>query len=81
MLSLSWLLLVTAIVAAALALERIRRLSKRLERLRESYWDLRYEFGQLQARVNRLDPQQPDRSPSPQPAGINSFVPLSSLKR
>jgi hypothetical protein len=82
LLSLSWFLVGAAVVVAALALERVRRLSKRLERLRESYWDLRYEIGQLQTRVNRLDPEQPDRSPSPQPGGgINTFVPLSSLKR
>ena len=81
LLSLSWFLVGTAIVVSALALERVRRLSKRLERLRESYWDLRYEIGQLQTRVNRLDPEQTDRSPSPQPGGINTFVPLSSLKR
>ena len=38
---------------------KARRLAKRLERLTESYWELRYEHGQLRARVNRLDPEQP----------------------
>jgi hypothetical protein len=72
-----------AFVAAAVALERARRLSKRLERLRESYWDLRYEFGQLQARVTRIEAERDDHAPAapaPAPAATN-FVPLSSLKR
>jgi hypothetical protein len=80
-LTLSWFLLGTAIIVAAMAFERARRLSKRLERLRESYWDLRYELGQLQARVNRLDPERPDRSRTAQAGQIDAFVPLSSLKR
>ena len=75
-----WVLVGAALLTAAIAVERTRRVSKRLERLRESYWDLRYEFGQLQARVNRLEAERADQSPAPQPAGTN-FVPLSSLKR
>jgi hypothetical protein len=81
LLTLPWFLLGTAILVAAMAFERARRLSKRLERLRESYWDLRYELGQLQARVNRLDPEQTDRSGAIQQGEISAFVPLSSLKR
>jgi hypothetical protein len=80
-LTLSWFLLGTAIIVAAMAFERARRLSKRLERLRESYWNLRYELGQLQARVNRLDPEHPDRSRAAHAGQIDAFVPLSSLKR
>jgi hypothetical protein len=58
-----WLLSGIAIAVALIALAKARRLAKRLERLTESYWELRYEHGQLRARVNRLDPEQP-----PQPA-------------
>ena len=43
-----------AILAAAAALVRARRLSRRVERLSESYWELRYEHGQLSARLARL---------------------------
>jgi uncharacterized protein YlxW (UPF0749 family) len=71
----------TALLAAAVALERARRVSKRLERLREAYWDLRYEFGQLQARLNRLEAERADRPAAVQPAAATNFVPLSSLKR
>ena len=79
-----WVLAVAALLTAGLALARIRRAAKRLERLQESYWDLRYELGQLQARVNRLESNGTPAStpaPSPQTAGQAAFVPLSSLKR
>ena len=69
-----------ALVALA-ALLKARRLAKRLERLTESYWELRYEHGQLRARVNRLDPDQPVAPEPAAPAGATHFVPLSSLKR
>ena len=57
-------------------------LPARLERLTESYWELRYEYGQLRARVSRLEPDQAAAAPRPPaPAGSTAFVPLSSLKR
>jgi hypothetical protein len=80
LLSLPWLLLAAVLILAALVFERLRRLSKRLERLTESYWDLRYELGQLQSRVNRLGPEQPS-APAPPPPGTSAFIPVSSLKR
>ena len=83
---LHWLVTAVAVLAGGLALVRARRASRRLERLSESYWELRYEHGQLSARVARLE-----GSPSP-PAeqgtaggggdgGKLAFVPLSSLRR
>jgi len=70
-----------AILAALAALLKARRLAKRLERLTESYWELRYEHGQLRARVQRLDPEpQGTAAPAGPPAATN-FIPLSSLKR
>ena len=79
-----WLLTGVALIVAAVAWVRARRLAHRLERLAESYWELRYEHGQLQARVNRLDPEEAQRANAPVPdprAGTVAFVPLSSLKR
>ena len=79
-----WVLSGAALATAAAALLKARRVAKRLERLTESYWELRYEHGQLQARVNRLDPEEAQRSSAPVPdprAGAVAFVPLSSLKR
>lgn len=75
-----WVVVGAVFLVAAVAVERARRLSRRLERLKESYWDLRYEFGQLQARVTRLEAERSDQAPATPPAASN-FVPLSSLKR
>ena len=63
---------------------RARRVARRLERLTESYWELRYEYGQLRARVTRLEPAAPEPEAASDPArqsGATAFVPLSSLKR
>ena len=71
---------------ALVALWRARGAAKRLERLSESYWELRYESGQLKARVTRLEVETGLREPSPDPEGqqptaATTFVPLSSLKK
>ena len=77
-----WLLTGAAVVLAGAAFAKARRLAKRLDRLNETYWDLRYEHGQLRARVNRLDPEKPPPEPeAAAPGGGTTFVPLSSLKR
>jgi len=74
-----------ALIVAVAALAKARRLAKRLERLTESYWELRYEHGQLRARVNRLDPETSSSGAGadlpPVTSGATAFVPLSSLKR
>ena len=75
-----WLLTGAAVVLAGVAFVAARRQSRRLERLTESYWELRYEHGQLRARVNRLDPEQQAAADAPEPPAAN-FIPLSSLKR
>jgi hypothetical protein len=78
-----WLLTGAAVLLALAAFAKARRLAKRLDRLTESYWELRYEHGQLRARVNRLDPEQQPPAPEgggPAP-GATTFIPLSSLKR
>ena len=76
-----WLLTGVALLAALTSWAKARRLAKRLERLTESYWELRYEHGQLRAHVNRLDPEKPAADEPAIPAGTTAFVPLSSLKR
>ena len=67
-------------IAAFAAFLRARRLSRRLERLAESYWELRYEQGQLSARVGRLEASAEPQNPAT-PGGTAAFVPLSSLKK
>ena len=91
MLTLHWLLTVTAVLVALIALARARRATRRLERLTETYWELRYDHGQLRARVAKLDPENnvnnvndPEtagQSDAPGKPGGTTFVPLSSLKR
>ena len=83
--SVQWLLIGAALLFAVGAFLRARRVARRLERLTESYWELRYDHGQLRARVARLDPDAGAPSPTPgeptQQSGATQFVPLSSLKR
>jgi len=81
LLTLLWLLTGAAVLAAAAAYAKARRLARRLERLTESYWELRYEHGQLRARINRLDPEPTSRPEEPAARAGATFVPLSSLKR
>jgi hypothetical protein len=86
LLTFHWLLTVAAVVVATVALIRARRANKRLERLTETYWELRYDHGQLRARLDRLEPQAPASQTDGQSAqaaksGNVQFVPLSSLKR
>jgi hypothetical protein len=80
LLTLLWLLSGSALILAGAALLIVRRQSKRLERLTESYWELRYEHGQLRARVQRLDPE-PQGGAAPADPPATNFIPLSSLKR
>ena len=85
MLTLSSIFAGLAALVAVLALWRARGAAKRIERLSESYWELRYESGQLKARVTRLEVETGLREPSPDPEGpqpaATTFVPLSSLKK
>ena len=84
MLTFSGLLTVAAIVIAIAALLRARRATRRLDRLSESYWELRYEAGQLKSRLSRLEMatgvRAADEHPAQQPV-TTAFVPLSSLKK
>jgi hypothetical protein len=74
-----------ALVLAGAALMKARQTAKRFDRLSESYWELRYEYGQLASRLGRLEPRDAAHAPGPDvpvPArGSTTFVPLSSLKR
>jgi hypothetical protein len=89
LLTLLWFTSGAAVLVALVAFFRARRVARRLDRLTESYWELRYEYGQLRARIGRLDapasqdeplPEQ-TRATAPREAGQIAFVPLSSLKR
>jgi hypothetical protein len=78
---LQWFTTGVAMLLALLALLRARTLSRRLERLSESYWELRYEHGQLRSRIAQLEnPAAAQHAREPSEAGV-AFVPLSSLKK
>ena len=83
MLIMQWVAIAAAAVVALAALLRARALSRRLERLSESYWELRYEHGQLRSRLTQLEaPGAAARTvPEPVATAQTAFVPLSSLKR
>ena len=77
-----------AVLLAAFALFRARSAGRRAERLAESYWELRYEIGQLKVRINRLETAAglheagaDAEAEAPRTAPTTSFVPLSSLKK
>ncbi len=80
-----WLLVAAAVLLAVMSLIWGRRTTKRIERLSQSYWELRYEHGQLNARVSRLEP--PADAPGSDHVGEapaqpkSNFVPLSSLRK
>ena len=73
------------LVAAAWV--KARRVSKRLERLAESYWELRYDLGQLGSRLAKVEPDEratPAIEQRPHPtfgAAGTQFVPLAALRR
>ena len=81
MLTFQSVLTVAAVLVAFAALLRARHTARRLEQIAEAYWELRYEYGQLRARLEQRagDDRRADSPVDPVQGG--SFVPLSSLKR
>ena len=81
--TLLWFIAGASLVVALVAWGQARRTAKRLAQLSESYWELKYQQGELRARVQRMAGETPPSSlqaPAPeQPA--DNFVPLSSLRR
>ena len=64
---------VIALAIAVLALAHSRRTARKLAMLEEQYWQLKFDHGELKARV---DPATP---PAAEPR--QTFVPLTQLKR
>ena len=83
MLTFQSVLTVASLCLAAVAFVWARRLGARLERLSQSYWELRYEHGQLSARLAALE-QPPESAAMPDDRRAPAqtvFVPLSSLRK
>ena len=76
---------IVALFVATFALLRTRAIARRAERLAESYWDLRYETGQLKSRLTRLESPAAagthDNAADSRAPSATTFVPLSSLKK
>ncbi|MDR1989229.1 MAG: hypothetical protein LBQ09_03250 [Acidobacteriaceae bacterium] len=77
-----------ALLVAITVWMRLRVVARRLDRLTESYWQLRYDIGQMKTHVPRLDAAasradaasalHPRAAAAAPPATI---VPLASLRR
>ena len=77
-----WVVAGLSLLVAVVALSFARRLSRRLDTLTQSYWELRYDYTRLRSQVSRLDPEQVEAvEPAPPPAATVSFVSLSSMKK
>ena len=68
-----WIVALAALLVALVAYVYARRTARQLAQVTEMYWQLKFDHGELKAKV---DPQAP---PAPQPK--ETFVPLTQLKR
>jgi len=68
-----WMVALVALLVALAAWVYARRLARQLAEVTQMYWQLKFDHGELKAKV---DPAQP-----PQPAPKQTFVPLSSIKK
>jgi len=68
-----WIIAVAALVVALVAVLQARQTAQKLAHVTEMYWQLKYDHGELKAKV---DPSQP-AVPEPR----QTFVPLSSVKK
>ena len=68
-----WIVAVSALAIALAALAHARRTARQLAQITEMYWQLKFDHGELKAKVAPPAPAQPE----PQ----QTFVPLSSIKR
>ena len=68
-----WVVAIAALVVALIAVITARRTARQLAEVTQMYWQLKFDHGELKAKV---DPPQPV-APVPQ----QTFVPLSSVKK
>ena len=67
-----WIVAFAALLVALVALALVRRTARQLAHITEMYWQLKFDHGELKAKV---DPQAP-APPEPK----QSFVPLARLR-
>jgi hypothetical protein len=68
-----WVVTVLALVVALAALLHSRRMARQLAEVTQLYWQLKFDHGELKARVNPT----PEAGSQPR----QTFVPLSTLKK
>jgi len=68
-----WIVAVAALLIAVVAYAQARLTARRLAHLTDMYWQLKFDYGELKARV---DPPAP---PPPRPG--ETFVPLTRLRQ
>ena len=88
-----WVLAGLGLLLSATALALVRRLSRRLDALNKSYWELRYDYTRLRSRLSRLDPEDTLAAGSAEASSIEAppaaaaggpsvtFVPLSAIRK
>ncbi len=81
----SWVIVGLGLLLAMMALASARRLSRRLDALNQSYWELRYEYTRLRSWLSRLDPEAdtastPEAGQAPASPSV-TFVPLSAMRK
>ena len=68
-----WIVAILALVVALAALAYARRTARQLAQVTEMYWQLKFDHGELKAKVMPTEP------PATQPR--QTFVPLSAVKK
>jgi hypothetical protein len=68
-----WILAISSLLVAVVALAHSRRTARQLAQVTEMYWQLKFDHGELKAKVD------PPKRDTPEPR--QTFVPLSQLKR
>lgn len=68
-----WIVASSALLVALAAWVHARRTARHLAQVTEMYWQLKFDYGELKAKVD------PGSAPAPEPK--STFVPLTQLKR
>lgn len=78
-----WCVTGAALALACVAWSKARRSGRRLEQLTEMYWELKYQHGELRARLERPEGAESAAAsiPTPRSQPTEAFVPITSLKR
>ncbi|MEW6322846.1 MAG: hypothetical protein AB1635_17385 [Acidobacteriota bacterium] len=75
-----WFVTVAGWVIALAAFVAARRAARAVAELTAQYWALKYEVGELKARLRAVAPT-PDEAAAAAPAPTSAFVPLSAIKK